>query len=167
VLKMSQGIPHTGKFHPHAVALSEALDRALSLAKDQFGISAAWVAEYVLKVSPGMLSKYRNPDEPDEMPAKFYPLVSKACQNTVLLDALAAMHSRPQVDSTLPGLASLLSQQSGRAMAMLFQAMSPDSPGGTEVTAAEAPDLHPEFLKLQQIVGEFVEATRPGKAGAR
>ena len=164
---MTQGIANPGKIHPHDVALSEALDRSLSLAKDQFGISASWIAEYALRVSPGQLSKYRNPEEPDALPARCYPLIAKACQNSVLLDALIAMHQAQSASATLPGLASALSHQSGHALALLFQAIHPDRPGGSEVAPGEAQDLHPEFLKLQQIVGEFVEATRPGKVGSR
>ena len=157
---MTQASIHRGQMHPHDVALKEALDQSLNLAKDEQGISASWVAEYILKIHPGTLSKYRNPDEPDTLPARFYPLVAKATGNTVLLDALASIYRAHGQPAPVPALASVMATRTGKAMALLFQALQPDSPGGVSLVACERSDLHPELLRLQQVVNVLVEATR-------
>ena len=159
---------HSRQIHPHDVALSNALDEALNLAKGQ-GISASWVAEYVLKVSPGQLSKYRNPADPDMLPARAYPLIEQATGNAVLWDALEAL--RPGRDErhsrALSALASLLSRKSGNALCLLIQAMSPESPGGAEITAGEIAGCRTALLEMRVLLDELIDGTTNEKAGVR
>jgi hypothetical protein len=148
------------QLHPQAVALSEALGESLDLAKREDGIAASWVAEYALKCSPGQLSKYRNPDDPDMLPAHLYPALERATGNSILWDALAAM--RPGHDTrharTHTVLASLLSRKSGVAIAHLIQAMAPDSEGGVEITEHELRELRPELLGMRALIDELLNS---------
>lgn len=159
-LHMTKASANHGQLHPHDRALKVALDRSLDLAKVEHGISASWVAEYILKIHPGTLSKYRNVEEPDLLPTRFYPLVAVGTGNTVLMDALASLCEHHGAPSPVPSLASIMATRTGKAMALLFQALQPDSPGGATLVASERADLHPEILRLQQVVDELVEATR-------
>ena len=73
------------------------------------------------------------------------------------LPGLYRAHGQP---APVPALASVMATRTGKAMALLFQALQPDSPGGVSLVACERADLHPEMLRLQQVVNELVEATR-------
>ena len=156
------------QLHPQAVALSEALGESLDVARRENGTSAAWVAEYALKCSPGQLSKYRNPEDPDMLPAHLYGMLEQATGNSILHDALEAM--RPGHDArharAHTALASLLSRKSGAAVAHLIQAMVPDSEGGVEITEGELKDLRPELLAMRALIDELLstnEKAAPGR----
>lgn len=157
---------HHRQIHPHDVALSNALDDCLNAAKAQ-GIAASWVAEYVLRVSPGQLSKYRNPEDPDMLPARAYGLVEQATGNSILWDALASL--RPGVQEqharALSSLTALLSRKSGSAICLLIQAMDPDSPGGVEVTPGEIAECRPSLVEMRGLLDELLNAKAP--AGTR
>jgi hypothetical protein len=156
------------QIHPFSVALSKALDESLDVAKAQ-GISASWVAEYGLKVSAGQLSKYRNPDDPDMLPAHLYPVMEQATGNSILWDALEAMRpGREERHARAVGsLMALFARKEGAAMALLIQAMSPDGPGGCDVTADELAEARPALLDLRVLLDELIAGTVNEKAPVR
>lgn len=166
---MSPLSPRHGKPHPHAVALSEALDKDLREAAEQ-GISGAWIADYVLRVSPGQLSKYRNPEDPDNLPAHAYPAIHRATGSTHLLRALVAMHglelavpdTHPAADpESLLRLMGSLSRTLGHAVDQILQALDPKSPGGSELTEDERGSIYPEICRLEGQVCRLKEVFRP------
>jgi hypothetical protein len=147
-----------------------ALDKALREASEDHGISAAWVAEYALHCSPGQLSKYRNPEDHDALPAHAYAAVYQATGSLHLLRQLVAQHGlelavpehHPSSDpESLMRLMGSLSRTLGHAVDQVLQALDPDSPGGTEITAEERSAIYPEICRLEGQVQRLKEVLHP------
>jgi hypothetical protein len=80
-----------GHVHPHLRALSASFDGLLKDAKT-LGVSADWLATYILGCDPATVSKYRSPELPNLPPVETWPRIQEELNNWDLLRTFAEMH---------------------------------------------------------------------------
>lgn len=157
-----------------ASAVSSQLDQWLRDIDREEGVSADWIAEYVLGLSGTALSQYRSDDPARNLP---YWAVLKLTRRLERLDFLRSTLSaigvevswkdeaRPAHETTdLHTLAGLLALQSGKALQAFIEVTSPNSEGGSSLSHTEHALLSPVVHHLRRLADDLDD--RLSNAGA-
>jgi hypothetical protein len=160
---MSQVPPIHRKFQAQAIAVAEAIDRAIR--EDR--LKAEWVAACI-GVDPATLSRYRDPEDlARHLPAYLVPVLDGVFGRSVVLDVLAAMEGRdttasrpdPLDSEDLVPLLVIEMRNHGQAASEIIQALRDNT-----IDPAEMVSIHAHAEKEETFWREIKERTSAGCA---